>query len=262
MKTEKKSLLDLLQDGYEAAKKPIAYIMMLLAVLLGSLPSEILPDSIQEITYSSVLLILALMLLQILFEIYEKVMEEEKVLNIKEHDQLYSEIRKIIFNSKDKTTTIKCIGVAGRNCWGDIVEKFTQENNDDYLGKQAIHFNIDIALLDIKTWKTNHQSLRRIGDYSQTIDNIKLRSEHIKETSLDGSNLNLHFYSHMPNMIGILVNNNYLFVTYTYWEIQENEWTLRAGRTNHFVYDRNDNFGGQEMINRFLGWFNYITDKK
>ncbi len=61
-------------------------------------------------------------------------------------------------------------------------------------------------------------------------------------------------------MLGFLINDNYLFVTYTFWETLHGKLTLRAGGTDYFIYDKNDDFGGQEVIRRFNGWFNYITN--
>ena len=62
----------------------------------------------------------------------------------------------------------------------------------------------------------------------------------------------------MPNMLGFLVNDNYLFVTYAFWENLHGKMTLRGGGTEYFEYDKNDEFGGQKVIRRFNGWFDYI----
>ncbi|MBL4644094.1 MAG: hypothetical protein JKY44_10935, partial [Flavobacteriaceae bacterium] len=53
---------------------------------------------------------------------------------------------------------------------------------------------------------------------------------------------------------------NYLFVTNSFWEELHGTMTLRAGGTDYFVYDKNDDFGGQEIIRRFTGWFNFIEN--
>ena len=60
-------------------------------------------------------------------------------------------------------------------------------------------------------------------------------------------------------MLGFLVNDNYLFVTYAFWENYHGTLTIRGGGTEYFEYNKNDEFGGQEIIRRFNGWFTYIT---
>ncbi len=60
----------------------------------------------------------------------------------------------------------------------------------------------------------------------------------------------------MPNFIGYLINDNYLFTTLAYWELEdgsENKLALRGGRRPHIVYDKNDGFGGDYYINKFKG---------
>ncbi len=65
--------------------------------------------------------------------------------------------------------------------------------------------------------------------------------------------------NYLPNFVGFLVNDNYLFLNTCYWdEADNNELTFRAGGTEYLVYDKNDEFGGSRYIERFSGWFNYI----
>ena len=59
-------------------------------------------------------------------------------------------------------------------------------------------------------------------------------------------------------MLGFLIDDNYLFVTHAYWETLQGNLTLRAGGSDYFVYDKNDDFGGHEVIRRFTGWYEYI----
>ncbi len=260
MNNENLTLFDRLKEGYRILKKPIVYLLAGMVIILQSIPADLFPWNTGIYLFGGALLWLGYTLLEMLFEIYEKILTQRKELNIIESDDVYKEVRKIVLGSKDRITNIKCIGVAGRNGWSNVIEKLTQENNEDSLVKNAFKFNIDIALLNQNIWEKNDRSFRRIDDYSKTIDNIQKRSMYLEKNTENGSYLKLHVYDHMPNMIGILVNDNYLFITYSYWEIQEDEWTLRAGGTNYFVYDKNDDFGGQEVINRFLGWFDYIVD--
>ena len=90
---KKKTFVERLKDGYEAAKKPIAYIIMFVAILLQSLPSDLMPKQIQDITYSVMILVLALIIMEMMFTIYEKV-TERKLINCSYHRIYSSKLRR------------------------------------------------------------------------------------------------------------------------------------------------------------------------
>ena len=254
---EKKTFLERLKEGYEAAKKPIAYIIMFVALLLESIPTEFMPPSIQQTTYTVMILVLALILMEMLFTVYEKAIEEKATLNIIEAGDLYNSILAIVLN--EKNVSIKYIGVAGRIGWTNVLAKLLNENDADSMVANRTKFKVQVALLDPKVQNQNSDFKRfgTVGDISEQIENA---AQHIPEFSVPGSEVKLYHYDHMPNMLGFLVNDNYLFVTYSFWETLHGKMTLRAGGTDYFVYDKNDDFGGQEVIRRFNGWFNYISN--
>lgn len=258
MVMKKPSFIDRLKEGFEIAQKPIAFIVMLTALMLDSLPSSFLPPSTRAFAYLGVLLVLALILMKILFEIYEKVVKDEKKLDTIESGELYASILNIVSN--ERSVTIKCLGVAGRNAWTNVLEKLLDENNSDSLIANRTKFDIDISLLNPEFLCTNEHLFQRFGVVTSIANSIEKASSHLIQFAEPGSSLKLHFYEHMPNMLGFLINNNYLFVTYAYCEHLQGEMTLRAGGTNYFVYDKNDKFGGQDVIRRFIGWNDYIIE--
>ncbi|TKV66976.1 hypothetical protein FDP08_02175 [Marinobacter panjinensis] len=255
----KLTLTDRLIEGYEVAKKPIAYIVMLAALLLHSLPPDLLPANVAELSYSVLLVVLALILMQIMFEIYEKVVKSQKQMNIIYSNELHTKISEIVSN--ERVVTIKYLGVAGRHGWTSVLEKLLNENDPDSLIANRTQFQIDIALLDPNECKTNERIYRRFQSVSSISETVKFTAKHVAEIAPE-SELRLHFYSHMPNMLGFLINDNYLFVTYAYWEYLQGELTLRAGGTDYFVYDKNDDFGGQDIIKRFSGWYDFILESE
>ncbi len=255
MAPEKKSLVDRLIEGYERAKKPIAYAVMILAVLLGTLPSELLPEKVQAISYPAVLLILALILMEILFELYERIVRERKELNLINSNQLYSEILQIVAN--ERKVNIKYLALAGRFGWQNVIEKLLNENDPDSLVAKRAQFTIDIALLNPDRVRSE-PLFERFDAVEATARSIARTAKLIPKISAPDSSLELHFYDHMPNMLGFLVNDNYLFLTYTHWEHVRGDLILRAGGSDYFVYDKGDDFGGQEFIRRFNGWFDFI----
>lgn len=258
MPPKKPTLVERLIEGYEIAKKPIAYIVMLVALLLQSVPADLLPERVRDVSYTAVLLVLALILLQILFEIYEKVVRGERQLNMIDSNELYSSILAIVSN--ERRVSIKYLGVAGRHGWAAVLEKLLDENRPDSLISNKTQFEVDVALLDPGVRDASQTIYRRFEAVSSIASSVEVAARHIPDIAEPGSELRLHFYSHMPNMLGFLINDNYLFVTYTYWEHLQGELTLRAGGTDYFVYDKNDDFGGQEIIRRFSGWYDYILE--
>lgn len=260
MPIQKPSFLERLKEGYEIAKKPIAYIIMFVALLLQSLPSELMPEPVHDITYTVMILVLALILMQILFVIYENSIKGKKKLNIIGASELYNSILAIVL--KEKNVSIKYIGVAGRIGWTNVLAKLINENNPDSLVANRTKFEIDIALLNPSVKDEKNDLFKRFEAVNTISNDVISASEHLPEVALSGSTLRLHHYDHMPNMLGFLVNENYLYVTYAFWEHLHGKLTLRAGGTDYFVYDKNDDYGGQEIIRRFSGWFNYIAEAK
>lgn len=100
MNTNKMTMIERLIEGYERAKKPIAYTVMVLVVLLGSLPSDLLSSNIREISFSAVLLVMALILMGILFELYEATVKENRHINQINSNDLYEKILGIVSNEK------------------------------------------------------------------------------------------------------------------------------------------------------------------
>lgn len=257
MPVPEKSFLVRLKEGYEVAKKPIAYIIMFVALALQSLPAELMPKQVQQVTYTVMILVLALIIMEMLFTIYENSIKEKATLNIIEAGELYDSVLAIVL--KEKNVSIKYIGVAGRIGWTNVIAKLLNENNPDSLVANRTKYSVDVALLNPDSQGKN-KDFKRFKTVAEISEQINDAASHLPEVSISGSQLNLYHYNHMPNMLGFLINDNYLFVTYTFWETLHGKLTLRAGGTDYFIYDKNDDFGGQEVIRRFNGWFNYITN--
>jgi hypothetical protein len=123
---------------------------MVVAVMLGTLPSELLPQQLRSITYPAVLLVLALILLEILFELYER--SERKELEPIDSNQLYDRILGIVEN--ERKVNIKYLAVAGRVGWQNVLEKLLDENKPDSLIAKRTQFTIEVALLNPEQCKS------------------------------------------------------------------------------------------------------------
>jgi len=253
MSTENPSLLDRLKEGLEKAKKPFAYILVFIAVIIEALPDELLPTSAGSSARVATLLALSFILMEILFEIHETIVKKSSKLNRIKSNDLFARIARIV--KDEKSPKIQYIGVAGRHGWQTVIEKLLIDGSKDSI-LDSTRFDIEMALIDPK--QCEETSLMERFDIVGPI--IKQMSKKIEQISIKQNNgtLSLYTYNHMPNMIGFLINENYLFLALAYIEEQDGEEIFRAGGTDYFVYSKNDLFGGQEAIKRFQGWFKYI----
>ncbi len=258
MRNRDLTLIEMLANGYEHAKKPIAYIVMFLAALVHTLPSDFLPVAVQEVTYMAIIVVLAFILMQVLFAIHHKVVESNTELNIIASNELYDSIQDIVMN--ERKVSIKYIGVAGRHGWTSVLAKLLDDRHPDSLIQNRTQFSIELALLNPAARENNEELYRRFDAVNSIAADVESFSQNIPQVAQSGSQMRLYFYDHMPNMLGFLINENYLFVTHAYWEHLQGKMTLRAGGTDYFVYDKNDEFGGQEVIRRFSGWFDFISE--
>lgn len=256
MQRKPKTLIDRLREGYERAKKPIAYLTMLVVVLLQSLPADLLPGRVRETAGTGALIALALILLEMLFEIYEKTVNAPRGVNLINSNDLYRDIREIVADERE--VSIQYIGVAGRHGWQNVLEKMLNEHDPDSL-TEKVRFTIEVALVEPALCTPDDPVFSRFEMAGAIARQVRRRAEAIAALP-NPSTVALYHYRHMPNMIGILVNHNYLFVTHCWWERQHDGLVLRAGGSDYFVYDKGDDYGGQEVIARFEGWFDYIRE--
>jgi len=259
MKDVNKSLVDRLKDGYEEAKKPLAYFLVLTSVLLETLPSQFIPEQSRTYVYATLLIALALILLEVLFKIYEKSVKNESKFGLIDSNDLHSKILDIV-NDEEKVS-IKYVGIAGRNGWNTVLQRLLNENDPSSLISNRTDFNIEIALFNpekVSGSKSEFERFDSVTNITKTIDRV---SDYVAE-NISGSKIDIYHYDHMPNMLGFLIDDNYLFTTHAYWEKMYGKMILRGAGTKHLVYDKNDEFGGQEVIKRFYGWFEYIKKSK
>lgn len=248
----KRTFTEELWEAYQKSKKPIAYLVMLSIVAIESLPPNVIPDSIYHSSLFAAGLILGLIILQILFEIYDKV-TEDKNLSIMNTNELLTKIYGLA--NDEKEVSIKYIGIAGRYGWATVIKRMLDSNSDYSLAGKKL--NISMALLSPEYQQEHHDI------YARFINNTQgTKDEVIKaiEAKKQGQNVELSLYKHMPNVIGFLINDNYLFITFARWGEHHGEFSLRGGGADkYFVYDKNDDFGGSEMIEIFDGWFKRCT---
>ncbi len=240
-------------EGYEKAKKSLAYIIMLIAITIESLPSDLLPKNISVFTNTAILIVLAMILMQILFTIYDKVTEEKELIPIITPDELLKEVHRVC--EKEKRISIKYIAIAGRFGWNNVLAKLIDEASPfNLVGKDI---SLDIALLSPEYQKSKPQYFDR---FTLATEHAIKEIEHAMDKCKFTRAITLNQYNHMPNLIGILVNNNFLFLSFARWGTYRSQFELRGGgASSYFIYDKNDEFGGDEMIELFNGWHEFYS---
>jgi hypothetical protein len=261
MKSEM-SFLDRLKSAYENGKKPFAYIIILTIFSLEVLSNLSIIDAERAGQIERGLIVtLSVMMLEILFQVYEKVVAKKTSLNKIGPNALYDEILPLIKNSKH--VDIQYIGAAGRHGWNPVLAKLLDKSAASSL-HDVNSFNIEVALIAPEFYESNKLQLTKIDALYPIVNEIKRVGEQLEAQypNTQRRQLDLYFYNYMPNFIGFLIDGNYLFLNTCYWEdADDGSLIFRGGGTDYLVYDKNDEFGGAGYIDRFNGWFNYIKQQ-
>lgn len=253
------TFMERLKQAYEKGKKPFAYIIIFVIFTLEVLSNLAIIDADLASKIEQTLVVaLSIMMLEILFQIYEKVVAKKTSLKRIGPNALYDEILPLIKNSKN--VDIKYIGAAGRHGWTPVLAKLLDKSTADSL--HDVHsFRVKMALISPKFYEQHKAQLTKIDALMPIVNDIKRVKEQLSLQYPDDENrqFDLCFYHYMPNFIGFLINDNYLFLNVCFWQDADNDNLIfRGGGTDYLVYDMNDEFGGAGYIERFNGWFNYI----
>ena len=248
-----------IRNYYEKTKKAITIILVFFTAILEFLPTQIFDFFQPEVTQSvkaGLIFTLLVILLQLLFDIHKQLREHLNEIKPITSNQLLQEIGELVSNYS--TINIQYVGVAGRHGWFTVINKLLEEGSEfSVLNRKVI---IDIALISQEIKDEINSGTNRYSSIDTVTSEIGRLKSIYKKKGKD-IEINLYRYDHMPNFIGFLVNGNFLFSSFAYWEKQDSDWILRGGGTDYIVYDKNDNFGGDYYIKRFEKWFEYIKSK-
>ncbi len=255
-----------LKEAYVAFKREICFIMLFLVLLIQLFPAAILSENLSDDAILNIkitiLVFLGLQLINVLFDMYDKVQQDINRVSIVESTDLLENIYRLVKGEDEMN--IKYITIAGSTGWGDVLCKFLDKADTHcLLAKRKIE--IEIATVDESVLGQLGEEGHRYESVTTTVDEIRRTIDRLNVNGHKNVDIRLYRYNHMPNFIGYLINDNYLFSTLAYWEVEdgsENKFVMRGGRRPHIVYDKNDGFGGEFYINKFRGWFKCIVDKQ
>lgn len=258
-----KSIVQRIKSAYQTTKRElVGFSMGLLVIVLlfERIPVAIIGTSVSSNLKTVTAIIIGIVVLQVLFEIYERLEKSLSELPVIAANDLLNRIKALV--EKDKKITIDLIGIAGRNGWQKVISYLLDDTDDEYsiLEKREIHIRVAIV---------SDSALERIGEggriYSQVhaiAESIDATQQRLRKAGYDNIKIELYRYDHLPTILGLLINDNYLFLGHTYWQSDPDaNLKLRGGGQQYIAYDKNDMFGGKFFIERFQGWFAYCTSQ-
>ncbi|WP_198244126.1 hypothetical protein [methane-oxidizing endosymbiont of Gigantopelta aegis] len=130
-----------LKEAYVAFKREICFLMLFLILLIQIFPAAFLSSNLSEGNVLnikvSILVFLGLLLINVLFDMYDKVQQDKRRVTIIESNDLLENIYRLVKNENE--IKIKYITIAGSTGWGDVLCKFLDKADSHcLLGAVAI----------------------------------------------------------------------------------------------------------------------------
>lgn len=259
----KKSIVQRFKTAYQTTKRELvgfSAVLLIVVLLVERIPVQLLGKGVSASLKTVAAMFIGLVALQVLFEIYERLEKSISELPVIAANDLLKRIKALV--EKEKTVTIDFIGVAGRNGWQKVVAYLLDATDEEYSILEKKDIQIRVALV-------SDVALQQIGEGGKIYNQVDVISESIistterlKRAGYNNVSIELYRYDHLPTILGLLVNDNYLFLGHTYWQRDpDSALKLRGGGQQYIAYDKNDVFGGKFFIERFQGWFDYCLAK-
>lgn len=174
----KKTFVEQIRLAYDKAKKPLAYIIIISILCLEILSRmSIIPSEIKHQIELTLIVVITMLLMEILFSIYDKVVEDKGHLKVIKPNKLYDEILNLV--KTGKKVKIQYIGVAGRFGWYSVLSQLLDKACDDSL-HDADEFNLEVALIAPQFYEDNKATLRKFSAVSSAIENIEQTQEQLE----------------------------------------------------------------------------------
>ena len=234
--------------------------IIFVALLVDVLPSELFPGNSIESIQIGLIFTLSLIILEVVFDIYDRVKDSNKRIKIIKSNDLLENIHRLV--EHDRSIDIDYVAIAGRHGWNTVLAKFLDPENDlNLLNKRQV--NVRIALVADSVLDELGDGKTRYSTVDAIIEEIEFAKKKLAREGYQNIKIEIYRYHHLPNFIGFMINENYLFTAMSYWESQDDKpANLRGGGTDYLVYDKNDGFGGAFFVKRFTGWFSYAAKEE
>lgn len=253
----------ILYEMYQKAKKPLIFFLLAFALIVPYIPQEFFG---KDFSLTAVWAGLGTILLEILFTMQNKIVEfvdknDEKIEQYDSWSDASTKVMDIIKRQlkNEKEVKISAIGLALRTYEQLVREVINTTNN-----QPKIKLQINLLMIDVDYLASENTDLPKslIDQYSTQAEGTEATLRFLKErykSRIDEGRLeiNLFKYNYLPNLYGVLIDEEYLFLGHTYWEKK----SLRGAGSTYEFFENDDDFGGYQKIQLFNSWFNFAKAK-
>lgn len=242
-------MIGIFKNYYDELKKYIIFLVVCIVVLSEYIE---LPKYIQTVSMLS----LCLMILEILFEIRNIVCNKATNVTYGDFYDVSLELKKAILNELElkRKVKIRALGMSMGHAWQflyNTLNPILADNNNTSV------VNLEIIMLDI-----NWTDLKNINPYwcEKLATNNKLIKQFLeinKEKIIRKRwIINLYYYSYVPNLHGVMINDNLLYLSRCSWK----DGILQGGENSYERVNSDENVEENFKINHFTNWFEHVKN--
>ncbi|MEZ0611691.1 hypothetical protein ACAW74_24485 [Fibrella sp. WM1] len=241
-------MIQVVKSLYSRIKKYIIYVSVTIVILSEYIE---LPQYIQTISVLS----LGVMIVELLFDINEKVSASKNRHYYNDFYEVSLKMKNLILHEikSKKKLKIRVLGMSMGHAWQflyNTLNPLLTNNNDNCC------VVLQIAMLD-----PNWTDLKEINPYwiDKAVLNEKIIKQYIQLNQDRIANKNweiqLYLYKHMPNWHGILVGEDYLYLSKCSWK----DNVLQGGESAYEKFDGSVDAYNRLEISHFINWFDKIS---
>ena len=230
---------------YERSRKPLAIILVILAVLLRVIPGLGTPAMLGALAASAVIII------SMLFEIHKEVTERSINTVYPDFYEASMDMRAAISKAADRDNrlTLRWLGMSMGHAWPFLLNTLNPLMN----GRRPIQTRVELAFLDFEWPELETINPQRIETAKANFESVnRFRQDHQPVLAEKGWSIDAWLYRHMPNYHGLLINERELFLSTCGWQ----EMKLSGAGNPYERFSTNDGFG-KKKVELFQQWFEY-----
>ncbi|MEM6348292.1 MAG: hypothetical protein AAF927_30710 [Bacteroidota bacterium] len=243
---------------YQKAKKPLIFLLLFL-VLISPYLDGVLGN---KISLTALLAGIGTLMLDIIFGLEKKLSDvlkkdSRQIKQYSDWQEVQPEVLKKINRQLKiaKHVKITAIGLALRTHQSLIGNVINSNKSQDKIKIEINLMMIDKEFLEREKEHLPQSLIEEYHDISKGQEsNINFwKSRHKDLIEAGKLKINLYKYDYLPNLYGVLIDDDYLFLGHTLWDKQ----ALTGAGGFYEYYENDDDFGGLQKIQLFNSWFNF-----
>ena len=236
-----------IRSAYLKVRKPLAFVLVIVAFAMRFVSIPVVQDA--------VLVALGIMVIQMLFELHDRITATERPRIYKEFFDATLQMRSCVEKTIEKKgdISIQWIGMTMHHAWTFLKNILPGIVAD----KRRVSIKIELCMLDSGWDKLEGLNASWKGRTVTNYEAICLFKKQVENKQTDNKwSIDVYLYRHMPHWHGLLIDNKYLFLSTCSWK----DGVLLGGENPYELYERDDKLGGSKKISQFNSWFKYIRD--